>query len=216
MAATAPAQIRPFQPADRSQVLALAPRLTEGVAPRRDPAAVRRAAQNWVQTSIDAAAEPGHAVYVAIARGRVVGVVSIREQAHFTGQVDAYVGELAVASGMTRRGIATALMNAAEAWAAERGLAFLTLHTGAANQPARSLYRRLGYDEEELLLTKAIPARHKHPSRQRHNRQLCAARHEELVIHMQRRVGDPAWCRWRVLRGAGRVRRVAAFRARRR
>jgi ribosomal protein S18 acetylase RimI-like enzyme len=190
MAAAAPLQIRPFQPADSSQVLALAPRLTEGVAPRRDPAAVRRAAQNWVQTSIDAAAKPGHAVYVAIARGRVVGVVSIREQAHFTGQVDAYVGELAVASGMTRRGIATGLMNAAEAWAAERGLAFLALHTGAANQPARSLYRRLGYHEEELLLTKAIPARHKHPSRQCHNRQLCAARHEELVIYMQRRVGD--------------------------
>ena len=187
MAATAPVQIRPFQPGDRSEVLSLAPRLTEGVAPRRDPAAVRRAAQNWVQTSIDAAARPGHAVYVAIARGRVVGVVSIREQAHFTGQVDAYVGELAVASGMTRRGIATALMNVAEAWAAERGLAFLALHTGAANQPARSLYRRLGYHEEELLLTKAIPARHKHPNRQRHNRQLCAARHEELVIDMQRR-----------------------------
>jgi ribosomal protein S18 acetylase RimI-like enzyme len=87
-----------------------------------------------------------------------VGVVTIREQTHFTGQTDAYVGELAVASGMERRGIATALMNAAEAWAAQRGLAFVTLHTGAANQAARSLYRRLGYREEELLLAKAIPA----------------------------------------------------------
>ena len=49
-------------------------------------------------------------------------------------------------------------MKAAEAWAAQRGLAFVTLHTGAANQPARRLYRRLGYHEEELLLTKAISA----------------------------------------------------------
>ena len=155
---TAPAEIRPFQPGDRGQVLALAARLTEGVASWRDPAAVRRAAQNWVQASTDTAAEPGHAVYVAISSHRVVGVVSIREQLHFTGQTDAYVGELAVAPGMERRGIATALMNAAEAWAAQRGLAFLTLHTGAANQPARHLYRRLGYHEEELLLTKAIPA----------------------------------------------------------
>ena len=114
---TAPAEIRPFQPGDGGQVLALAPRLTEGVAPWRDPAAVRRAAQNWVQTSLDTAAEPGHAVYVAIAGDRVVGVVSIREQPHFTGQTDAYVGELAVASGMERRGIATALMKAAEGWA---------------------------------------------------------------------------------------------------
>jgi ribosomal protein S18 acetylase RimI-like enzyme len=155
---TAPAKIRPFQPGDRSQVLALAPRLTEGVAPWRDPAMARRAAQNWVQTSLNTAADPGHAVYVAIASDRVVGMVSIREQTHFTGQTDAYIGELAVAPGMERHGIGTALMNAAEAWAADRGLAFLTLHTGAANQPARSLYRQLGYHEEELLLAKAIPA----------------------------------------------------------
>jgi ribosomal protein S18 acetylase RimI-like enzyme len=162
MAATAPAQIRLFQPGDRSHVLALAPRLTEGVAPWRDPAAVRRAAQDWVTASIDTAGQPGHAVYVAIAMDRVVGVVTIREQTHFTGQTDAYVGELAVASGMERRGIATGLMNAAEAWAAQRGLAFLTLQTGAANKPARGLYRRLGYHEEELLLTKAISGRQRH------------------------------------------------------
>jgi len=157
MTATAPAQIRPFQPGDRAQVLALAPRLTEGAAPWRDPAAVRRAAQNWVETSLDTAAQPGRATYVAVAGGEVVGVMSIREQTHFTGQADAYVGELAVAPGMERRGIATDLMNAAEAWAAQRGLASVTLHTAAANQPARSLYRRLGYHEEELQLTKAIP-----------------------------------------------------------
>jgi len=159
MAATAPAQIRPFRPADRSQVLALAPRLTEGAAPWRDPAAVRRAAQNWLQTSIDSASQQGHAVYVAIASDQVVGVVSIREQAHFTGQTDAYIGALAVASGMERRRIGTALLNAAEAWAAQRGVALVTLHTQAANQPARSLYRKLGYHEEELQLTKAIPVR---------------------------------------------------------
>jgi ribosomal protein S18 acetylase RimI-like enzyme len=85
--------------------------------------------------------------------------VTIRERSHFTGQTGAYIGELAVAAGMERRGIATALMNAAEAWAGQHGLAFLTLQTGAANQPARALYRQLGYHEEELLLTKAVPAR---------------------------------------------------------
>ena len=162
MATTASAQIRPFQPGDRSQVLALAPQLTHGVAPWRDPAAVRRAAENWLQTSVDTAGRPDRAVYVAVAGNKVVGVVGIREQTHFTGQTDAYVGELAVASDMERRGIATALMGAAEAWAAQRGLAFLTLQTGAANQPARSLYRRLGYHEEELLLTKAIQPSYQH------------------------------------------------------
>jgi len=101
---------------------------------------------------------------VAIASGQVVGVVGIREQTHFTGQIDAYIGALAVASGMERRGIATALLAAAEAWAAQRGVEFLTLHTGAANQPARSLYRQLGYQEEELLLTKAVHASCQQPA----------------------------------------------------
>src|SRR5215472_658547 len=103
MAATAPTQIRPFRPGDRSQVLALAPRLTEGTAPWRDPAAVRRAAQSWVQTAIDGVGQPEHAVYVAIVSDEVVGVVGIREQTHFTGQIDAYIGALAVAPGMQRR-----------------------------------------------------------------------------------------------------------------
>jgi len=157
MTATERAQIRPFEPGDRNQLLSLATRLTEGVASWRDPASVRRVAQQWVQASVDAAAQPDHAVYVADLSGQLIGFVGLRERAHFTGQTDVYIGELAVRPGFERRGIATALLNAAEAWAAKRGAAFLTLHTGAANQPARSLYARLGYREEEIQFTKAIP-----------------------------------------------------------
>jgi ribosomal protein S18 acetylase RimI-like enzyme len=136
--------------------MALAPRLTEGVAAWRDPAAVLPAVRGWVKDSLDALGSPGHAVYVATLGGGVVGLVSVAERTHFTGQVDAYVGELAVRAGLERRGIASTLMAAAEAWAAGRGLPFLTLETGAANQPARSLYRSLGYLEEDVRLTKAI------------------------------------------------------------
>jgi ribosomal protein S18 acetylase RimI-like enzyme len=150
------AEIRPYQPGDASQVLALAPRLTEWVAAWREPGAVLRAVQDWITTSLGHASQPGHMVYVAVSGGSVVGVVTVSESAHFTGQVDAYVGELAVASGLERRGIATQLMDAAEAWAAQRGLAFLTLETGAANQPARLFYAQRGYQEEDVRLTKAI------------------------------------------------------------
>jgi len=149
-------EIRPAQPGDRAQVLALASRLAEGVAAWRDPQAVLRAVCGWVESSLGTASESGHAVYVAVADGRLAGVVTVAERAHFTGQVDAYVGELAVASGLERRGIATQLMDAAEAWAARRGLAFLTLETGAANRPARAFYGRRGYQEEDIRLTKAI------------------------------------------------------------
>ena len=134
-------EIRLYRPADRDGVLALAPRLTEWVASWRDPAAVLTAVQNWIQESLDAAARPGHAVYVAAIGGGIAGVVTVTERTHFTGQVDAYIGELAVWPGMERVGFASKLMAAAEAWAARRGLAFLTLETGAANQPARGLYQ---------------------------------------------------------------------------
>ena len=157
MAQHQPLEIRPVQPADHVQVLALAPRLTEGVAAWRDPQAVLHAVRGWVESSLGAADEPGHAVYVAVAEGRVAGVVTVAERAHFTGQVDAFVGELVVAPGLARRGIATQLMNAAEAWAVRRGLAFLTLETGAANHAARAFYAQRGYREEDVRLTRAIP-----------------------------------------------------------
>jgi ribosomal protein S18 acetylase RimI-like enzyme len=152
-------QIRPYHPDDREQVMALAPRLAEWVAPWREPSAVRSAVHGWVRGSIEACGQPGHAVYVADTGDDVVGFVSVSERTHFTGQVDAYVGELAVRSGLERRGIATALMAAAQTWAADRGRTFLTLETGAASQPARGLYRALGFQEEDIRLTKAIPAR---------------------------------------------------------
>ncbi|MFW5899425.1 MAG: GNAT family N-acetyltransferase [Jiangellaceae bacterium] len=156
MAAPANVHVRRYRSGDRPQAMALAPRLIEGVAPWRDPGAVLTAVHGWVRDSLDAAGRPDHAVYVATDGSGVVGVVTVAESAHFTGQVDAYVGELAVAAGMERRGIATRLMSAAEAWAAGRGLSFITLETGAANQPARSFYRTLGYREEGVRLTKPI------------------------------------------------------------
>jgi aminoglycoside 6'-N-acetyltransferase I len=157
MADQAPIVVRPYHPGDRDQVMALAPRLAEGVAAWRDPDAVLLAVQGWVRGSIDAVSQPGRAVYVATdGGGSIAGVVTVGERAHFTGQVDGYVGELVVRAGMERRGIAALLMAAAEAWAASRGHRFLTLETGAANLPARSLYAALGYREEDIRLTRAI------------------------------------------------------------
>jgi ribosomal protein S18 acetylase RimI-like enzyme len=148
--------IRPYQPADREQVMALAPRLTEWTAPWREPAAVSAAVHGWIRDAVDGAPDQDHAVYVAVQGDTVAGVVTVGESTHYTGQVDAYVGELAVATGMERRGIATRLMTEAERRAAARGRSFLTLHTGAANQPARRLYASLGFREDDVRLTKAL------------------------------------------------------------
>ena len=48
-------------------------------------------------------------------------------------------------------------MQAAETWAATRGRSFITLHTGAANHPARACYASLGFAEEDIRLTKPVP-----------------------------------------------------------
>ncbi|HEY5360995.1 MAG TPA: GNAT family N-acetyltransferase [Streptosporangiaceae bacterium] len=149
-------RVRPYQPQDRDQVMAIAPRLTEWVAPWRDPATVLPAVQGWVRESLDALIHPAHGAYVAEDGDGIAGIVTVSERAHFTGQVDAYVGELAVRAGAERRGIASQLMAAAEKWAAGRDLPYITLETGAANQPARKLYAALGYQEEDVRLTKPV------------------------------------------------------------
>ncbi len=152
-----PVVARPFEAADRSSVLALASRLAEGVAAWRGPQQVLKAVIDWVRCSIDDAEQPDRAVFVAEVEGVVVGVVTVGTRAHFTGDLDAYVGELVVDARVQRSGVGAALMAAAESWASDRGLRHLTLETGAANQPARGFYRALGYLEEDVRLTKPLP-----------------------------------------------------------
>jgi hypothetical protein len=85
---TSPLKSGRFSPGT-TQLLALAPRLTEGVADWRDPQAVLRAVRGWVQSSLAEASQPGRAVYVAVADGRVAGIVTVCEQKHFSGQIGA-------------------------------------------------------------------------------------------------------------------------------
>jgi ribosomal protein S18 acetylase RimI-like enzyme len=47
-------------------------------------------------------------------------------------------------------------MAAAEDWSRQRGLAYLTLETGAKNGRAREFYRRGGFEEEDVRLTQRL------------------------------------------------------------
>jgi ribosomal protein S18 acetylase RimI-like enzyme len=146
--------VRPYRPVDRDRAMLLAPRLTEGTAPWRDRAGTLRAVEVAVRSAIDSFRVPGHAVFVAEADGDLVGLVTVSERISFTGQREAYVGWLAVQAGMERRGIGSTLMAVAERWAIDRRVSCITLETGAANHAARSLYQFLGYEEEDIRLTK--------------------------------------------------------------
>ena len=102
---------------------------------------------------------------VALVDGHIAGLVSVAEREHFTGEWDAYISELAVDAALEGRGGGQALMTAVEQWAAARGLSRLTLETGARNHRAQHFYKRAGYQEEELRITKAIQI---HPPRSEH------------------------------------------------
>jgi ribosomal protein S18 acetylase RimI-like enzyme len=141
---------------DKEAIFALAPRLAEGVAPWRDQDVARTAGRRWLADSLAAAAAGDGAVLVASDGDAIVGVISVRASRHFTGERDGYIGELAVAEGAARRGIGSALIEAADGWAREHGLVNLTLHTGAFNTGARAFYAAAGFAEEEVRLTRAV------------------------------------------------------------
>jgi ribosomal protein S18 acetylase RimI-like enzyme len=146
------AHVRAYQPADAAAVMALAPRLAEGVAPWRASSAIRAVVTAWVADAISRGGDD-ETVLVAEAGGTVVGFVGVRTRKHWSGMSDAYVGELVVHQAHEGTGVGRALMSAAIAWATERGLATVTLETGAANARARAFYARLGFLEEEVRLT---------------------------------------------------------------
>ena len=148
--------IRPAREEDYPTLLALSARLTMGAAPWRDPAKVAAAARGWIESSLASAHEDGRAVMVALLDRRVAGMVSLAERRHFTGDLDAYIGELVTDGAVEGSGAGRVLMAAAEKWAAGRGLSRITLETGVRNHRARQFYERAGYEEEEIRLSKAV------------------------------------------------------------
>jgi GNAT superfamily N-acetyltransferase len=146
---------RSYHAGDRSAVVALAPRLVAGVADWRPRAGVEEAVRGWVRGSLDGAGGQ-EAVFVAEVGRLLVGMVAVSEQEHWSGQQDAYVGELVTAEDMEGNGVGRALLARAEAWARDQGLCRVTLETGAANLRARRFYAGLGYGEEEVRLTRVL------------------------------------------------------------
>jgi ribosomal protein S18 acetylase RimI-like enzyme len=149
-------EVRRYETRDRQAVLDLAPRLSEGVAAWRSPDRVRAAVTGWVVDALEHSTDPGRFVYVADIDGAVAGFVSGEERTHWSGEPELYVGELAVSMQYKGRGIGRALIEAVTEHAKHLGLATITLDTGAANTPARAFYRRLGFDEEDVKLTKVL------------------------------------------------------------
>jgi GNAT superfamily N-acetyltransferase len=149
--------IRPVEATDHEEIMRLSPRLLVGVDPSRPTDHVQAAIEGWVADSVNAAGDEGHAGWVAEADGSVIGFVSVSEEEHWSGEKDAWVGELMVDQRFEKQGVARSLIVMVEDWATHRGLRHIRLTTGAANQGARAFYERLGYGLNEVTMTRQLP-----------------------------------------------------------
>lgn len=90
---------------------------------------------------------PNAAVYVAEDEGKIVGRLSVARDQHPASSHVADVG-LMVAASHRRRGIGTALLDAAVQWGREAGVRKLELHVFPWNNAAIALYERYGFVKE--------------------------------------------------------------------
>jgi RimJ/RimL family protein N-acetyltransferase len=92
---------------------------------------------------------PDAAVYVADDDGEVVGRLSLARDPHPASRHVADLG-LMVAATHRRRGLGTALLEQAVAWAREVGIRKLELHVFPWNEAAIRLYETFGFEREGL------------------------------------------------------------------
>jgi RimJ/RimL family protein N-acetyltransferase len=81
--------------------------------------------------------------FVAEADGELIGHLFVLRSGHGFGEIGMHV-----ARDWRGRGVGTALMEAAIAWAREQGLHKLSLSVFVHNEAAIALYRKLGFVEE--------------------------------------------------------------------
>jgi GNAT superfamily N-acetyltransferase len=149
-------RVRAYISADREFVLSLAPRLAIGIPPWRDPQKMIVTAQSWIQESIEQHGTKARVLVAEDEHGVRLGFATVSHSNHFTGDGQAYIGELATAEAAEGRGVGKALAQTCEQWAREQGYRILSLTTGAANERALAFYRHMGYQDEDVTLVKLL------------------------------------------------------------
>lgn len=89
---------------------------------------------------------PSHHALVAITEDTVVGVLHVYERPALERPREAVVQMLVVEEGRRGKGIGKGLMQAAEAWARDRGIGAIVLHTRIDRTEAQAFYAQLGYE----------------------------------------------------------------------
>ena len=149
-------RVRPYLPDDRAFVFSLVPRLTIGMPPWRDSQLCLTTVQGWITESIDQHGQESMVFIAEDDQGERLGFATITHETHFTGERQAYIGELATSESAEGRGVGKALLQACEQWARNQHYRILALATGAANGHALGFYHHLGYHDEDIKLVKLL------------------------------------------------------------
>jgi ribosomal protein S18 acetylase RimI-like enzyme len=94
-----------------------------------------------------------HGLWVAETEEGVAGLVtaSLRPTVYHSGP-SVLIDELVVDARMRGRGVGRALVEAAVAWALDRGASEVEVSTEIGNEAAQAFYRRCGFRSEAMLL----------------------------------------------------------------
>ena len=100
------------------------------------------------------------AVFVAEVDGRIIGHVivsgnTLRPPLFVHGK-EAFIDEIFVEESYRRKGIGTKLLEEAEAWAKKRGIFSIGLFVSTKNKGAFSAYRKSGFFEHHMKMSKII------------------------------------------------------------
>ena len=149
-------EVRSYTPNDRAFVLSLAPRLAIGKQSWRDLTLWLKTVEEWITESISQHNQKTMVLIAENEQGEQLGFATVSHSTHFTGQRQAYIGELATKEKVESCGVGSALVEACERWAREQGYTIITLTTGVGNTRALRFYDRLGFQNEDVTLTKLL------------------------------------------------------------
>jgi L-amino acid N-acyltransferase YncA len=129
--------VRPARPTDTPEMA----ELFAAAAAERDGIATEPPVDLEERTALFARTVSGS--LVAVAGGRVVGMLHVEASRHGFGEIG-----MVVARGWRGRGVGSALVQAAIGWARDAGLHKLCLEVFPHNAAGIALYRRSGFTEE--------------------------------------------------------------------
>jgi len=143
-------------PADIPSLTALASRMANFELPPWRTADEVTAADGQAMVSAVRAADPDSEVFVAERDGVIAGCLHMVVAADFFGRRHAHVSVIATSADAEGSGVGRALMAFAEDWARGRQLPLITLNVFAANERARRLYERAGFEVELVKYAKRL------------------------------------------------------------